>query len=99
VTERVLAKKAASRNSLPNFLIIGAMRSGTTSVARQLGEHPDVFMAPQKEIHFFDFHWEKGIEWYRAQFRGAGDESAVGEASPSYLHDPFAIERIAGTLP
>jgi hypothetical protein len=39
---------------LPTFLIIGAMRSGTTSLARSIGAHPDVFMAREKEIHFFD---------------------------------------------
>ena len=44
--------------TLPTFLIVGAMRSGTTSLVRYLGAHPDVYVAPQKEVHFFDLHFE-----------------------------------------
>jgi hypothetical protein len=72
--------------ALPNFLIIGAQKSGTTWLARRLGQHPDVWIAPA-EIHFFDkdFNFVKGIGWYEAQFTGVGDETAVGEKTPDYL--------------
>jgi hypothetical protein len=93
------AHHRGSEGVIPTFLIIGAMRSGTTSVARQLGQHPEVFIAPQKEVHFFDLNWERGMGWYERQFQSANGEPAVGEASPSYLHDARAIERIAKTLP
>lgn len=84
---------------LPTFLIIGAPKSGTTSLAAYLAEHPDVFMAPQKEVHFFDQFFNKGVEWYRDQFRDSANEHAVGEASPTYLDSPRAMTRMAQILP
>jgi hypothetical protein len=84
---------------LPDFLIIGAMRSGTTSVARYLGAHPDVYIAPQKEVRFFDRNFELGLDHYRRQFAGARDDQIVGEATQTYLYDRTALDRIAETLP
>lgn len=84
---------------LPTFLIIGAMRSGTTSLARSLGEHPDVFMTPGKEIHFFDRRYERGTPWYRERFRGAATEKAIGEATQTYMFDRHSIPRIADLIP
>jgi Sulfotransferase domain len=75
------------------------MRSGTSTLARWLGEHPQVFMAPGKELHFFDHHFDKGVDWYRSLFADAGSELQLGEATPNYLHEPAAIQRIASTLP
>jgi hypothetical protein len=84
---------------LPNFLIIGAMRSGTTSLARYLDAHPDVYLAPTKEVRYFDRHHDEGLEWYRSHFAGAGDASLVGEATQTYLYDPQAMQRMAVTVP
>lgn len=83
---------------LPDTLIIGAMRSGTTSLYRYLGAHPDVFMAP-KELQFFTEHFEKGIAWYREQFAAAGGAHVVGEATADYLARESAMSRLAATLP
>jgi hypothetical protein len=83
---------------LPNFCIIGAMRSGTTSLARYLGAHPDIFMAQTKEVRYFDRYFEQGLEWYRSQFRGARSERAIGEATP-YMHDRASMRRMAAALP
>ena len=88
---------------LPNFLVIGAMKAGTTSLWQYLRGHPDVFMPEQKEIQFFSEHeWWRGLEWYEHLFDSAGAASAVGEASPSYTrypHSAEAEERIAKVLP
>jgi hypothetical protein len=84
---------------LPNFLVVGAMRSGTTSLARYLGSHPDVFVAPEKEIHFFDRYFDRGVDWYGAQFARAGHADAVGEATQSYMYDSAAIARMKSTVP
>jgi hypothetical protein len=84
---------------LPTFLIIGAMRSGTTSLTRYLRSNPDVFMAQPKELHFFDFNYDEGVDWYRDQFATAGTEPAVGEATPNYLYIAEAMPRIATLLP
>src|SRR3989304_2234426 len=65
---------------LPNFIIIGAMRSGTTSLARYLGAHPQVFMAAKKEVHFFDFHFDRSLDWYARHFARAGGKTRPGAA-------------------
>src|ERR1051326_983405 len=83
---------------LPTFLIIGAGRSGTTSLARYLGSHPHVFMARAKEMHFFDSD-SKTREWYRPRFAEARRQTAVGEATPNYLYEPAAIKRMAAIVP
>lgn len=83
---------------LPDFLIIGAGKSGTTSLAAYLDAHPGVFMAHGKELRFFDRYYDRGAEWYAAQFESAGTRRA-GEASPTYLVDDKAPLRIAELLP
>lgn len=83
---------------LPNFIIPGAMKSGTTALRIYLAQHPDIYMA-NKEIHFFDQNFEKGIEWYEKFFDGWDGEKAIGEKSPSYLYDEKTPERIYKLLP
>lgn len=90
--------------TLPNFLVIGAQKAGTTSLFRYLGEHPDVFVPDVKEPHFFDGHlaWHRGLAWYESLFADAAGATAVGEASTSYTMHPAIAgvpERIAGVLP
>lgn len=84
---------------LPTFLIIGAARAGTTSLADYLGEHPQVFVAPEKEINYFDRHHARGPDWYRARFAGAGGAAAVGEASPAYMYFDDALARMRDLVP
>jgi hypothetical protein len=82
---------------LPNFFIIGAMKSGTTTLRVWLNEHPEAFSP--RELHFFDEHFDKGLDWYREQFAGAGDAKAVGEKCPSYMARPRALERLKAAIP
>jgi hypothetical protein len=96
---------------LPNFLIIGAGKAGTTSVYRYLQQHPEVFVSPVKEPGFFVWEGQRhallpdrrmpvrSLEAYAALFEGVRGEKAVGEASPSYLVDPLAAARIRERLP
>lgn len=88
--------------ALPNFVIIGAMKGGTTSMFQYLAAHPQVRPPFRKEIKFFDIHYAKGLGWYRAHFplRAKMKDGAVtGEATPYYLFHPLAAERMAKTLP
>jgi hypothetical protein len=85
--------------TLPNFLIIGALRSGTTSLARYLGAHPDVFMASQKEVRYFDRRFQRGLAWYRRQFADVTTQSAVGESTPGYMYEEVALSRMEETVP
>jgi len=93
---------------LPNFLIIGAQKSGTTSLYEYLRQHPQVFMSPVKEPHFFTYEGEPPpspdmvTDWFTYQqlFSAAKEHHiAIGEASPSYLHAEHVPERIAHYLP
>ena len=85
---------------LPHFVVIGAMKSGTTSLHEYLRTHPTVFMPAVKETHFFDAtqgNWHRGLAWYESQFGWASPGDVVGEASPGYTRHP-AIPGVAGRL-
>jgi hypothetical protein len=94
---------------LPDFIIIGAQRCGTTSLYGYLDAHPDVAPASVKEIHYFDLHFRRGASWYRSFFplmihrhyaaRRRRRPFATGEASPYYIFHPRAAERVFATVP
>ena len=92
---------ATTAGALPNFIIVGAAKSGTTSLARWLGDHPDVYIPPAKELYFFeqDEVWERGVDWYRGRFAGADGAAAIGEATPNYMFRAEAAERMAAVVP
>ncbi len=73
---------------LPDFLIIGAAKCGTTSLHQQLNQHPDIYFPAIKEPTFFSEHgvgtWHKGIDWYSSLFADAQANQLTGEASTSY---------------
>jgi hypothetical protein len=81
------------------------MKGGTTSLYHYLRAHPQIYMPPFKAPEFFagGSHWQRGIDWYRRQFAGAGpDAVAIGEASNVYTKYPRyqgVPERIAGHIP
>lgn len=83
----------------PDFVIVGAMRSGTSSLAGYLDEHPEVFVTPRKEVHYFNRFYERGFDWYLEQFVDSGEAVAVGEATPNYMYVPQASERMVTDLP
>ena len=81
---------------LPNFLIVGPPKSGTTSLQFYLDRHPDVFVTG--EAHFFNYNYEKGIGWYEKFFEEANDEKAIGEKTPAYFFDEKTPELIKKDL-
>ena len=108
----------------PNFLIIGAAKSGTTAIWHYLRQHPEIYMPQTKHIRFFAFEVENptfrgpapkmrgsagvridvpyaiaDVHAYHALFEGVTTESAIGEASHSYLYQPQAAERINNYSP
>jgi hypothetical protein len=86
---------------LPNFLCIGAQKSGTTSLWRILDAHPDVCMARPRETRFFSddlFFAEGAVAYERTCFSGWRGQRAVGEKCPEYLFEPKAPVRIRQTL-
>lgn len=112
--DKHIVKKAfrATTNPLrmmPDFIIIGVQKGGTTSLYKYLIEHPNIAPIYVKEPHFFDIHFHKGIGWYRSHFPTAVEkyyarhiqkhDLITGEASPYYLIHPLTPKRIAKTLP
>jgi hypothetical protein len=88
---------------LPNLIIIGAGKCGTSALWHYLGLHPEISMSRNKELRFFHekFNWEKGVGWYEGQFAN-GSTPVRGEASPQYTHYPEsrgAAERMHSILP
>ena len=87
--------------SLPNFMCIGAAKSGTTSLYDILKQHSDVFTPSFKEPHFFDIStvYENGVSWYeKTYFNGVKKEKCIGDFTPTYLFDKYAPERILESL-
>lgn len=85
--------------NLPGLLIVGAPKSGTTTLAAWWDEHPQGFTAPGKEVGFFTVEWERGLSWYAEQFAGARPGQVTCDASPGYMYDEVALSRIAQVLP
>jgi sulfotransferase family protein len=98
----VAGRMTAPARLLPGFLIVGAQRCGTTSLAKALFSHPQVRQPfDRKGIHYFDTGYGHGMAWYRAHFPLAwpGSRAITGESSPYYMFHPLAGERIAADLP
>lgn len=85
---------------LPNYLLIGVQKGGTTSTQYTFNKHPEIYIAPN-EIHFFDGCYKNGIEWYKSQFKAGHQKhiKAVGEKTPRYVFLPQCINRIHRHIP
>ncbi len=100
MVERTRPNQPASAATLPNCLVIGPQRAGTTWIHRYLEHHPDVVVpSGVKETFFFDRRFERGMDWYAAHFRGdtAADRRVV-EVAPSYFHHPDLPARVRAQL-
>ena len=87
---------------LPNLVVIGAAKCGTTSLHEYLDVHPEVSMSREKELNFFveGKNWERGLDWYESRFSRSA--TIRGESSPTYSAYPFHAgvpERISRVLP
>jgi len=106
-------ERTSERRPLPDFLVIGTKRGGTTSLWRYLIQHPLVprlFPAwNTKTSHYFEDNWTRGEAWYRSHFptqrqrvaleRKHGAPAKVGEAAPLYMFHPLAAARVAALMP
>jgi hypothetical protein len=105
----ILGRVTSPYRVLPDFLIIGAQKSGTTSLYHYLAQHPDMIAALRKEVHYFDQYYERGPAWYRSFFpsrpamarhqRESGHQALTGEATPYYLFHPGVPDRVRQILP
>ena len=104
------ARPTSSLRVLPEFLVIGAQRAGTTSLMQALERHPNI-AGPRlmKGVHYFDTAYDRPLDWYRSHFHTAayarwvehrtGSPLIAGEASPYYLFHPAVPLRTASVLP
>lgn len=87
---------------LPDAVIIGAQKSGTTSLYHHLTAHPGVVASRTKEVHFFDVNFRRGLGWYRYHFPPSRTQPPEGvwlESSPYYLFHPCVPQRMRERLP
>ena len=87
------------RLRLPDLLVLGTQKGGTSSLRRLLLDHPQLFMAATKEVHFFSKNWDRSIDWYARHFSNAPEGVYCGESTPFYLFHQEAPQRIHNLIP
>ena len=89
--------------ALPNAIVIGAQRCGTTQLHRLMEAHEQIYVPTRrKETHYFDLHYDRGEKWYASFFprdEDAEGYTVIAEATPDYIFTPEAPERIAALNP
>lgn len=84
---------------LPTVLLAGVPKAGTSALARGLADRPDVYLPADKEVHFFDEHRARGLDWYRSQFPVDDGVPVVMDASPTYALRDDWFDDAMSTLP
>ncbi|MDP3300683.1 MAG: sulfotransferase [Sulfuricurvum sp.] len=86
--------------NLPNFIVVGAQKSGTTSIHYYLGQHPKLIGSSLKELNYFnrDLYFGKNLDNYKKAFKGNRNKFYF-ESSPSYLYQPNVAKEIHKVLP
>ncbi len=101
-------RSTSAHRVLPDFLIIGGQRCGSTSLFSYLSQHPRIVPSYKKEVHYFDLHFDRGSDWYRSHFplQARADfeqrldrPPRTGEATPYYIFHPQVPARVADLLP
>lgn len=97
---RRIRLSTAQWRKLPDFIIIGAQKSGSSSLYWWLYQHPQISMSFDKETKFFDRHYSKGIAWYRHQFPLTSTKNKLaGDNTPYYVFHPLVPERVHKACP
>jgi hypothetical protein len=92
----------AGGGALPNLVVIGGLKCGTTSLHHYLNLHPEIGMSRPKELNYFvaELNWPLGLDWYTSHFRAA--DAVRGDSSPHYTNRPRfdgVAQRLAETIP
>lgn len=103
IADSLLRRAAPDRRRLPQLVIPGAMKAGTTSLFEYLRGHPQLRASREKEIHYFDMNFHRGVGWYAGQFprcpAAGGAAPLAFESSPYYLFEPRVPLRLRELLP
>ena len=94
-----LRLRLRQERALPDVVIIGAQKCGTSSLHDYLTQHPGVIAPLRKEVHYFDDNFGRGERWYRAHFGRVGESAINIDSSPYYLFHPLAPQRTHAVLP
>jgi hypothetical protein len=94
-----LRRRMRQGRVLPQAVILGAQKSGTSSLHYYLVQHPGVVAPLRKEVHYFDLNLARGETWYRAHFGLAGEPGLSVDSSPYYLFHPAVPARLRALLP
>jgi len=94
-----LRMRIGQDRSLPDAVILGAQKCGTSSLHWYLTQHSGVIPPLRKEVHYFDVNFERGEHWYRAHFGRRSEHGLNFDASPYYLFHPLVAERMHALLP
>lgn len=107
--ERFLRNLTRNKRMLPDFLIVGYHKAGTTSLYDYLTQYKNIGSAYRKEVNYFSFSYWRGLDWYKTNFptfktkKKIENETKIkfltGEASPYYIFSPLSLERIHKDLP
>lgn len=108
-TYEVLGGATSGARMIPEFIVIGGQRCGTTSLFRNIAEHPQVLRPGiEKGIDWFTLHYDRDMSWYRSHFPveriarlrvGRHGRAVAFEACTYYMFHPFAMQRLAERLP
>ena len=94
-----LRLRSRDARALPDAMIIGAMKSGTSSLHYYLTQHPQVIAPLRKEVHYFDLNFEREESWYRTNFGREGQDGVNIDSSPYYLFHPLVPQRAHALVP
>lgn len=90
----------ATREPRIGFIGIGAQKCASTWLHDVLSDHPQLALPGHvKEVDYFSYHFDRGRQWYERRFDKADADTLCGEISPSYLHNPGVVDRVADYNP
>lgn len=85
----------------PSFFVVGAQKAGTTTFQKLFSKHPEIYLPKKKELRFFSYHYNKGLEWYLNKYYKLTANQTykiAGEVDPGYLNNPMTAARIQKDL-
>lgn len=99
--KRIFSRLTAGFRAMPDFVIIGTSKGGTTSLYTLLSKHPEIIPADRKELQYYGTNYRKGLNWYKAFFplKSKLNGKITGEATPYYLYHPLAPELLKRDSP
>lgn len=84
---------------LPDFLVLGTQKGGTTSLHKLLQKHKEVYLPAKKEIQYFSIYSDKPVHWYTNHFKDSTKGQIKGDITPFYMFHPMAATRIKAIIP